>query len=188
MTDKQKLVRDLEILEAMASGMDKYLLSKTMFQTLQMGMPQLTLGGYLMRQHRLLTLAGELLNGAERGRLDEAVAQYKQALIGKQARFEEKGGREIRSRLRQWDDFLRQMEGDPAEAAAFYHARVEVRAMLAALIEALPAPAASSLKALDRLDEKLNQLWQPGQFVWPEEWQPAYPKDSFWWLYGSPRL
>ena len=188
MTDKQKLVKDLEILEAMAASMDNYLLSKTMFHTLHMGMPQLTLGGYLMRQHRLLALAGELLNEVERGRLDEAVAQFKQALMGKQARLEEKGQREIQSRLRQWDDFLRQVEGDPAEAAAFYHTRVEVRAMLASLVEALPAPEDASLKALDQLDEKLRQSWQPGQFVWPADWQPAYPINTFWWLYGKPRL
>jgi hypothetical protein len=188
MRGKQKLAKDLEILEAMAAGMNNYLLSKTMFQTLQTGMPQLTLGGYLMRQHRLLALTDELLNEMEQGRLEKAVDQFKQSLMGKQAQFEQKVEREIGSRLRQWAEYLREVEGDPAENAPYYTSRVEVRAMVAALIEALPAPAAAPTDALDQLDDKLSQTWQPGHFVWPTEWQPAYPKDLFWWLYGNPRF
>jgi hypothetical protein len=188
MSGKQKLIKDLEILEAMAAGMNNYLLNKTIFQTLQIGMPQLTLGGYLMRQHRLLGLAGTLLNEIEQGRLEKAVDQFKQSLLGKQTQFEQKIEREIGSRLRQWAEYLRDVEGDPAEYAPNYASRVEVRAMVAALVEALPAPAATSAEALNRLDEKLSQSWQRGQFVWPAEWQPAYPEDVFWWLYGNPRF
>jgi hypothetical protein len=36
-------------------------------------------------------------------------------------------------------------------------------------------------------DNNLRRRWDSGQFVWPEEWQPAYPEKSYWWLYGRPK-
>jgi hypothetical protein len=187
---KQKLVTDLTILEAMAAGMNDYLMSKTLWQTIQIGMPQLTLGGYLMRQHRLLALSDVLLNESERARLKEAVSQFDQALRGKETYFEQKAQRELDARLRQWSEYLRELEGEDAEGAAYYPSSVETRAMIAALIDKLQTDPyrleSDILSKIDLLDARLRQRWTGGEFVWPSEWQPAYPRDRYWWLYGRP--
>ena len=187
---KQKLRRDLEILEAMAAGMGDYLLTQTLWQTIQPQMPQLTLGGYLMRQHRLQALRDSLLDSAEQERLARAVAQFEQALVGKGSYFEKKAGRELEARLRQWEAYLRDLAQDPADQADFYGARVEVRAMIAALVDGLTAGhhrlETAWLAKRDALDEQLRQQWAAGPFVWPAEWQPAYPPEVYWWLYGAP--
>ena len=172
-----KLHQDLTILIAMAAGMDGYLLRKDLFQTIQPGMPQLTLGGYLLRQHRLQALQGSLLNADEQARLTEAVAQFEQAKASRATYFAQKGEREYKSRLRQWREYLRDL-AEGASRGSGYATRVEVRAML----EYLPAPANSDLAALDA---QLRQHWQAGAFVWPADWQTAYPADRYWWLYGA---
>lgn len=188
--EKQKLITDLTILEAMAAGMNDYLMSKTLWQTIQIGMPQLTLGGYLMRQHRLLALSDVLLNEAERARLKEAVSQFDQALSGKETYFEKKAQRELEARLRQWDEYLRELERENVDSAAYYPTTVETRAMIEAIIDKLQAdlsPLAPDLQSkMVQLDDKLRQRWVSGEFVWPSEWQPAYPRDRYWWLYGRP--
>ena len=62
--------------------------------------------------------------------------------------------------------------------------------MLAALIDQLGTPPfrlePRVPEELDLLDKRLRGSFQPGPFVWPDAWQPAYPSDVFWWLYGTP--
>ena len=185
MDGTEKLRQDLEILTAMAAGMSQYLLSKTMFQMLQRNMPQLTLGGYLMRQHRLLALQDIALAEVEQNKLAQAIDLFEQALVGKGAYFEQKCQRELDSRLRQWGEYLNEVERDQSGNADFYPARVEIRAMITTLCNALPVPTSNSMTRLVALDDRLGQIWRAGQFVWPSTWQPVYPSDTFWWLYGS---
>jgi hypothetical protein len=159
--------------------MDGYLLSKDLFQTIQPGMPQLTLGGYLLRQHRLLALQGSLLKADEQTQLVQAVAQFEQVKASRASYFAQKGEREYKSRLRQWREYLRDL-AEGSSRGSDYAIRVEVRTML----EYLPSPANTDLAALDA---QLRQRWQPGSFVWSADWQAAYPADRYWWLYGGIR-
>ena len=63
--------------------------------------------------------------------------------------------------------------------------------MIHALLDRLSLPPyhaeARPQQHLSLLDTRLQGRWQPGDFVWPVEWQPAYPRAEYWWLYGSPR-
>src|SRR5688500_2426298 len=53
-----RLSEDLEVLEAMAAEMNEYLKSEVLFWPMRQGnLPRLTIGGYLMREHRLRALA-----------------------------------------------------------------------------------------------------------------------------------
>ncbi|MBP8947584.1 MAG: hypothetical protein KBG73_02005, partial [Candidatus Promineofilum sp.] len=36
------------------------------------------------------------------------------------------------------------------------------------------------------LDRRLQARWQAGEFIWAVVWQPAYPAEGYWWLYGHP--
>ncbi|MBK8986994.1 MAG: hypothetical protein IPM39_13105 [Chloroflexi bacterium] len=189
LTAHDKLEKDLDILEAMADGMADYLKSDILFGKLAFGdMPMLTLGGYLMRQHRLFNLS-HLLTSPDAARLETAVFQFNQALVEKIVRLEAKANKELDARLRQVDEYLRDLQNKKA-AGMNYATAVEPRAMIAALIHKLEMPPyhldERIPQRVDLLDRNLRRRWSPGDFVWAEEWQPAYPLDEYWWLYGRP--
>ncbi len=186
---KEKLTRDLVILEQMAEEMPSYLMSDTLFWPMMKGdMPRLTLGGYLMRQYRLLALA-DLLDEGERTRLETAVAQFEEAIDEHVVRVEQKAHQELHTRLRQWGEHLKDFQNSKSISAANYSADVEVRAIIAALVNWLQtAPYQLDPKIspqIRRLDTNLRRHWRSGAFVWPDEWMPAYPQDGYWWLYGQ---
>ena len=189
MEGTEKLKRDLAALEAMAAEMDEYLKSDVLFWPMaQSELPRLTLGGYLMRQHRLLGLR-DLLSMQEQDRLHRAINQYHRALEEKVVRFEKKAHEELEARLRQWQSYVGEVK--QGSNVAYYESAVEPRAMIEALIAQLRVQPYKLQEALPQrlaaLDRELRHVWEPGEFVWPQEWQPAYPRDKYWWLYGHPR-
>lgn len=189
MEGTEKLQKDLAALEAMAAEMDEYLQSDVLFWPMAQGdLPRLTLGGFLMRQHRLLELR-DLLSMQQQDRLHKAINQYHKALEEKVVRFEEKAHEELAARLRQWQTYLG--EAKQGTGVAYYESAVEPRAMSQALIAQLrvqPYELQSELaQRVAMLDRELRQIWEAGDFIWPEEWKPAYPRKKFWWLYGHPR-
>ena len=189
--DNNKLMRDLSILVAMVAEMEAYLNSDVLFWHMSISrMPALTLGGYLMRQHRLLALR-DLLTEVQLSELDAAVLKYNNTLVERIVRFEQKGQRELDARLRQWGEYLKDVDRGIATSTSSYRTAVEARAMITAIQDQLQLPPFT----LDRhapqqtalLDNQLRRLWEPGEFVWPDEWQPAYSQMEYWWLYGKPK-
>jgi hypothetical protein len=188
---ESKLHKDILILTAMAADMVQYLDNDVLFWSMSSGaMPKLTLGGYLMRQHRLLALADSLEVG-ELQMLNTAVFQFNQALIERIVRFEKKAHTEIEARIRQWGEYLRDLEREEFPSKSGYATAVEARAMLAALVNKLqnrPYQLQSRIRPrIDVLDKSLQRFWEPGQFIWEDAWQPAYPQTDYWWLYGVPK-
>lgn len=184
----ERLYRDVEILAAMANEMEEYLRSDVLFwRIMDATMPRLTLGGYLMRQHRLLALE-QLLDEERRQVVETAVIQYNQTLVEKIVRLEQKIHRELEARLRQWSEYLRDLSKD--KRAANYASMVETRAMIEALVGQLSLPPyqleARVPQQIVLLDNNLRRHLRQGEFIWPPEWQPAYPKAVYWWLYGEP--
>lgn len=189
MEGTEKLQWDLAALEAMAAEMDDYLQSDVLFWPMsQADLPRLTLGGYLMRQHRLLGLR-DLLSMQEQDRLHTAINQYHKALEEKVVRCEKRAHEELDARLRQWHSYLSEVK--EGASIAYYESAVEPRAMIEALVAQLrvqPYQLQAELpQKLALLDRQLRQVWEPGQFIWPYEWKPAYPPEKYWWLYGHPR-
>jgi hypothetical protein len=186
-----KLRQDLRVIEAMAAEMDDYLRDGNLFWPLgDTSLPRLTLGGFLMRQHRLLALRDKL-DEADQERLDTVEAQFKEALVEKVVAFERRAHEEIRARLRQWNEYLKELR-DPSQGAGNYYASaVETRAMLAALMDKLQSPPYKLdrrvLSELASFDRVLANYWASGEFIWPKEWAEAYPRQRYWWLYGRPR-
>lgn len=186
----EKLKQDLVIIEAMASEMDEYLTSDVLFWPMERGdLPRLTLGGYLMRRHRLAALSA-LLDEGERNRLQAATTLYREALAGKIVRFENRAHEELAVRMRQWERFLNSNSGSEGSLAAYYATSVETRAMIASLVDELQSgPFQLPERTLEQLalfDRQLHAHWRTGEFVWPDDWRPAYPPDDYWWLYGRP--
>lgn len=186
----EKLERDLAIASRFSAEMGTYLASDILFYPTGPTIPQLTLGGYLMRQHRLLLLR-DLLNSAEQDTLDQTVAQAQTAFADHVLRVERHGHQELEARHRQWTEYLRELKPKKSEFATYYASAVETRAMLAALLAQFRLPPyqldSTVPDRLEALDNSLRARWKPGEFVWPEEWKSAYPASEYWWLYGSPK-
>lgn len=186
-----KLKKDLVILEAMAADMDDYLQSISLFWPLgKPSLPKLTLGGYLMRQHRL-TILRDLLDEGEQARLDRAIDQFNAALDEKVVRFEQRAHEELHARLRQWSEYLKEMPRESLRIGDYYASAVDARLMIAALLEKLSLPPyqldENVVEETGVYDRVLRNYWAPGDFVLPAEWKPAYPQADYWWLYGHPR-
>ncbi len=187
----EKLAQDLAILQEMANQMEAYLKSDTLFWSMQYSdMPQLTLGGYWLRQHRLTALH-TLLSGEQQAQLSAATKTFETAVSDWVVRTEQRAHTELEVRIRLWGEYLRDVFGSKSVGVAGYSARVEVRAIMAALISQLQQPPytvqSSLLELILQEDKGLRARWQSGPFVWPEAWQPAYPQPEFWWLYGHPK-
>lgn len=186
-----RLGRDVAILEAMAGQMAQYLDSDILFWPMaQAGMPMLTLGGYLMREHRLNAL-GRLLTAEQQAKVEVAGRRFNEVLANRLVRFEGKAQHELPARLRQWEEFLKDVERGAADRSSNYTTAVETRVMIAGLMNRLSLPPyqtpARAAQHLALLDTRLRNVWQPGEFVWPAEWLPAYPVDDYWFLHGAPR-
>ena len=189
-TGMQKLTFDLEIMEAMAALMPTYVASGSLFWNIGVGgMPMLTLGGYFMRQHRLLALT-DLLTGAERMRLQTAVSIVSEAITPQRVQFEKKANTEILSRVRQFGEYLKDLRREHGDAVAGYKTAVEARLMAAVLMELLGNKPyrldAEAIAQAESLDQTLRWQWRSGAFVWAAEWARAYPSEAYWWLYGRP--
>lgn len=174
----------------MAAEMEAYLNSDVLFWHMSISrMPALTLGGYLMRQHRLLALRN-LLSGVQLSELDAAVVMYNNALVEKIVRFEQKAQRELDARLRQWSEYLKDVDRGIAASKSNFRTAVETRAMIAAIQDQLLTAPFNLDRHIPQqialLDNQLRRFWEPGEFVWPDKWQPAYSQMEYWWLYGNP--
>jgi hypothetical protein len=78
-----------------------------------------------------------------------------------------------------------------AAKMARYASEVDTRVVITALIDKLegrPYQLDQRIQEeLATLDRSLHRRWQIGEFVWSHVWQPAYPQDRYWWLYGEPK-
>lgn len=191
-TSRQKLERDLEILEAMAKGMTSYLETDILFMPMPdyASMPNLSLGGYLLRQYRLQALIYTYLNDMEQKRLEVATAQFDEAVSKAAIAFESKAQRELHARLRQWDEYLEELDESDENSIAYYASAVETRVVIADILKKIythPFQVEFYIsERINQLDRKLRIYWRLGQFIWPTEWQAAYPQEIYWWLYGCP--
>jgi len=169
----EKLRRDLQILEAMAAEMDEYLRSQTLFwPMMKSNLPRLTIGGYLLRQHRLESLQ-DLLDDTDQERLNGAKDNFNTALVEKIVRFEGRAHDELRARLRQWGEYLKELHDKSLGMGDYYKSHVQTRAMIAALVQKLrERPYELDERVQEQLeiyDKVLRNYWTPGEFTWPVE-------------------
>ena len=189
-TGREKLSDDLRILEEMADKMGEYLNSENLFwQAHKEGVPEPTIGQFLLRQRRLQALSNTLLDSEQQRRLVAATQQFEQAVAGKPVAFKEKAQQEFKTRLRLWSEALRELLADDAPSMAYYRTEAENRVILELLLDTLKTQSVGLepglVEQLNTLDRRLRQHWEPGPFIRPAEWQPAYPRSQYWWLYGE---
>jgi hypothetical protein len=185
----EKLQQDQLVFAAMVAEMAAYLRSDVLFWPLG-DRPVLTLGGCLLRRERLLALR-DLLPKAEQTAVTQTESQLHAIFAERIVRTEQKAVVEINARLRQWREFLQDVGQPDRPVGVNFATAVEPRLMLAALFNLLGQrpyeldPAL--LKRAEGLDKQLRRRWEPGDFIFPAAWQPAYPQTAYWWLYGRPQ-
>jgi hypothetical protein len=189
-TGKQKLTQDLKRIEMMVGEMTSYLSSEILFWPPPADPTTVTLGNYLMRQNRLLALRSTALNAVTQERLDVAVARFDRVLYYNMEEFKQKSCRELEARLHQWREYVQQLAREDVKVNG-YDVEVESRVIIEDIFQKLSIltfyPEPSISEEIEQLDFNLRQYWQPGKFIWPVEWQPAYPPSIYWWLYGQPQ-
>jgi len=180
------LERDVRVLAAMASSLTPYLYEDELYGYLAGDLPKLTLGGLLLRLHRLTCLE-DSLSAEQQTLLHDARINLEAERANWSVHFENKVKRELRARLEALELFVRECDEDAQPCVAYYPAQAEKRTIIHHLAEE-----ASELEILEddlrarirQVDQKLHALLRKGEFITDEVLKPAYPPDVFWWLYA----
>ena len=154
--------KDLQYLIAGVPQLQDYLLSEQLYYPLSLALPQLTLGGILLSLARMGTQAAEF-----KTQVEVVHSKWRSA-------WEAKSIREVEARSRLWFDYLSEYREDPKAGGRLYSQNVRYRAMMGLLG-----------KIEDDSDAFVKSVFKEGGFVWEEECAPNFPRETFWYLYGT---
>jgi len=145
----------------------------------------LTIGPLLFMLKRLKARKLTAYELEELGRFEEQIFQDK---IHNENAWKKKAGQDMGSRLRLWQATWDEYQKDQQAVMAAYPTSIAQRVMLQLLWEEIePAGllAAPMQFTLQYLDVNLRMFFQPGDFIWEKVLQPAFPEETYWYLYGT---
>ena len=179
------LEADWAFLRAAMPDLRKYVLSNELYWSARAvggaRIPQLTIGNLLLAQARL---SAADLTAPEKEERASLAGQARAVREEWRANWGQKAAREFGSRLNLWQQYLRELRGDPRAQDRYYAREVRNRAILQLLApEALPDIPNSEKEQLAMLDTLARGLTRPGAFVWEEALQRGFPVQEFWFLY-----
>ncbi|GAB4574991.1 MAG: hypothetical protein Kow0077_24290 [Anaerolineae bacterium] len=188
--------RDLYILQAMVEPFEAYLISNELFWplygNLREGMPRLTIGGYLLRRHRLTALR-DLMDADQQSALDAALATLEGIKAEWTLHYFQKLEQDWHMRLHLLQEFLRDCQeihrGDCFESWPPHAEHRTVAHHLLAEWQDHTSDLKTQKAELHRIDNGLRQhllSGETGHFLWSAALQPAYPRETFWWLWVVP--
>ncbi|CAG1014631.1 hypothetical protein ANAEL_05033 [Anaerolineales bacterium] len=154
--------KDQQYLTEGIPQLQDYLLSEQLYYPLNMSLPQLTLGGILLALQRMGTQASKF-----EAQVEAVRSKWRSA-------WDAKSSREVRARSGLWMNFLSEYRDDPKAGVRLYSQNVRYRAMMSLLG-----------KIEDDTDVFLKSVFREGKFVWEEECAPSFPRETFWYLYGT---
>lgn len=193
--DDKFLQAELDALQAMAESLEDYLLSDQLLWPLTGSggmLPRLTVGGLLMRQHRMAYLQ-DVLAVDQRLACHDALQSIDMTLNQWAVHAREKMLQEWTMRVNLLAQFIRDCDDLEivTDCVANWRSHAEQRVMLHHLQDALSRyDGASDRDAeLARIDRSLRRIvaeGESGHFLWADELVPIYPPDVFWWLWVAP--
>ena len=187
-TFRVDLGADAVAVRAMAAALDSYLYGDDLYGVLPGALPRVTVGGVLLRLHRLRALCAQL-NAEQVAALEQAERDLAEARVEWALHYARKIARELSARQDSFNWFLTDCEENPPRCAESYPPEAEKRTIIHHLFEA-GAEDGLQLGELEQrqraLDGRLRRHFRAGDFVWSAHAQPAYPRSVFWWLYGRP--
>lgn len=181
---------DIRILEAMASNLTPYLYEDELYGTLGGKMPKLTVGGLLLRLHRLQALQNSLDDELNQ-RLHDANLNFVQLRSEWMVHFEQKVVEEANARLNNIRAYVSDHAEDAQLAAQDYGVVAEQRTM----VHHLKAEAQEFNFWTEDLDDEVVAAdkgikgtieQDPDTFIWADELREVYPRAEYWWLYATP--
>ena len=182
------LDRDATAARAMASALDPYVYQDDLYGALPGALPRLTVGGMLLRLHRLQALRAAL-TPEQAGALAHAQAALQKARADWALHYGQKIRRELGARQDSLQWYLNDCDDNPARCAEVYPIEAEKRTIIHHLLDegaALGVDMEDERRRQLALDGALRRHFQAGPFVWDARVEAAYPRGVFWWLYGRP--
>jgi hypothetical protein len=182
---------DLGYLKAGLGQLVDYLLSNQLYWTVGAShppgepiYPQLTIGTLLLVIKRLQTRAGEGSGTEyfdELSEFNNIERQWKSAWI-------QKATREFHARMNLWRNYLDDYRKSPADNYDRYAFEVSRRVELELLQPYIDESSKKHSQLLTDLDAVLRIKFVPGDFIWGKDIKHGFPRNNYWYLYGSLRV
>lgn len=189
---KALLQKDWSFAKAALPELERFLLAPGIYWELSpapmvrhsAGLDRLSLGSFLLSLARLRAFSS--VNPA-RAQLDRLVSEVENIRGQWRANWSRKAAQEFPERLHLWVNFLDDAAGDALDLQRSYPRQVSGRVILDLLAGEIIPPLPTSFARLERLDQQLRDLTQPGVFVWEPELAGGFPESKYWYLYASSR-
>lgn len=183
---------DLHYVLATAADLKDFLLGDTIYWSLSNAghadyyLPKGTLGGLMVRLHRLEGLEGEL-TPEQADQLHEARQTIEAEIKRWTVQAEVIALRESKVRIQTWLRYVEELEEHPHRNAPEYPTQARGRTALAFLIPYVePDTRAGFVGQLATADHLLRSLPTKEEFVWSSGLRQVYSERDFWWLYLKP--
>ncbi len=183
------LEHDLRYLEAGAPMLEEFLLSHDWNWPIGINVThghlpylQLSVGGLLIACQRI---HARLTSQPDQAKMDQLCAEMGAIRQRWHVAWQTKAGIEFHHRLSLWRNFLVEYREQPGANYDRYHYEVSRRAQLHLLQQEAQSLPAVETELLHSLDLYLKAVLSPGAFIWEADLEPAFPKDTYWYLYGK---
>jgi hypothetical protein len=182
------LDKDVRAVEQMAAQLTPYIYEDELFGVMPNDLPRLTVGGLLMRLHRLEALR-DLLMARQQETVDDALQRLNQVRKEWPLAVSSKVTQELKSRLNALGQAISECEENKRTCRENYPSDMEKRVIIELLKDELQAHDkwTDEVKgALSNLDNRIRRVAEKDDFCWDKRVEPAYPREKFWFLYMLP--
>ena len=185
------LRQDLLEAQAMVNTLNRYVRQKDIYYFIGGNLPQMTVGGLLLRLRRLRLLQDHL-SLKDISKLLDIETKHSESLDQWQWHYIEKIVSELRSRQLAIRYFLAECDDSPTLCEQVYLPEAFRRTVIEHILTTLRRLDADRSDTIHRevayLDKDMSEvLVVNSEFLWSEELSPIYPKDTYWWLYQVPQ-
>jgi hypothetical protein len=178
--------RDLKEAQAMAEALVPYVYEDELYGRVGMNMPSLTVGAVLLRLHRLRELSNRL-SPDQLSTLQNIEHQVQTVRHEWGNHFEKKLSREAEARLRDIMTYVKEAKEAPRNAANSYMPEALRRTIVQDILEAMSVSDRETIGTRVRqVDGDIRRYLQDADFIWSADLRPAYPIETYWWLYKRP--
>ncbi len=173
---------------AMVDNLVPYIYDKELFGQMPNRLPRLTLGGLLMRQHRIGALRHEM-KPEQILAFDDAIVRLEKIRYEWLNHYKDKLLQEFQSRVNALTFFVEDCEQSWQSCDANWPNEAEKRTIVAHLAQEATLQGIFEIEQraiLNKLDQKLRRFSRESEFLWDNRLKDAYPMPNYWWLHGRP--
>jgi hypothetical protein len=180
---------DVAYLKAVVPQLKNYLHSKELyFPTGEKSppgeppFPRITPGGLLLT---VIRLEARQVEPAIDDEASQLIDQMNELIKEWRVAWGKKVVRDFNARLNLWQNFLQDHRKNPSANFDRYAYEVRSRVILHLLSKEGAQIAEDKLNLIPDLDRFLRAVFISGGFIWEEELRSGFPREPYWYLYGS---